>query len=82
MLASVARHSEQKRLVAIPEVSWNVAQSFYNPGPPDYLFNPVTLFSRLSGEESVLLLHPTSCLSLTFSQRIDNCLLARSAICT
>ena len=56
MLASVARHCEQKRLVTIPEVSRNVAQHFHSPESPGYSFNPVTLFSKLSGEKSVPLL--------------------------
>ena len=53
MLASVARHCEQKRSIIIPEVSKNVVQRFHSPGPPCYGFNPVALLSKVTGEESV-----------------------------
>ena len=68
MLASVARYCEKKRSITIPEVSRNVATRFHSPGPPAYRFNPVTLFSKLTGEESVPW-KSSFCRLLTFAQR-------------
>ena len=51
MLASVARHSEQKRSLTIPQVARNATEQFQNVGTSGYNFNPNKLLSSLTNEE-------------------------------